>query len=103
MGQKHGITNQRECPRGLTGGGISRAHDDLADTERLTDGLGDEAKSHSLSTEHPLTGKPEAGNPPVRFGGRGAVIRSPYPYIVDRGMIGSEGRRCDIVPGLKRT
>lgn len=28
----------------------------------------------------PPTGKPDAGNPPVRFGGRGAVIRSPNPY-----------------------
>ena len=43
----------------------------LGDTERLTDGLGDEAKSRSLSTENPLTGKPDAGDPPVRFGGRG--------------------------------
>ena len=30
----------------------------LADIERLTDGLGAEAKSRSLSTENPLTGKP---------------------------------------------
>ena len=53
----------------------------LGDTERLTDGLGDEAKSRSLSTEHPLTGKPDAGDPPVRFGGRGSgYVRSPYPY-----------------------
>src|SRR5215207_7977518 len=44
---------------------------DLGDTERLTGGLGDEAKSRSLSTENPLTGKPDAGDPPVRFGGRG--------------------------------
>jgi hypothetical protein len=32
----------------------------LGDTERLTDGLGDEAKSRSPSTEHPPTGKPDA-------------------------------------------
>jgi len=52
------------------------------DTERLTDGLGDEAKSRSLSKEHPLTGKPDAGEPPVRFGGRGSDhVRSPYPYL----------------------
>ena len=52
-----------------------------SDTERLTDGLGDEAKSRSLSTEHPPTGKPDAGDPPVRFGGRGSGhVRSPYPY-----------------------
>ena len=28
----------------------------------------------------PPTGEPDAGDPPVRFGGRGSV-RSPYPYI----------------------
>jgi hypothetical protein len=28
-----------------------------------------------------MTGKPYAGNPPVRFGGRGGrVIGHPYPY-----------------------
>ena len=53
----------------------------LDDTGRLTDGLGDEAKRRSLSTEHPPTGKPDAGEPPVRFGGRGSgYVRSPYPY-----------------------
>ena len=46
------------------------------DTERLTDGLGDEAKSRSPSTEHPPTGKPDAGDPPVRFGGRGGAHRA---------------------------
>ena len=30
-------------------------------------------------TEKPLTGEPDAGDPPVRFGGRGGVIRHPYP------------------------
>lgn len=31
--------------------------------------------------ETPLTGEPDAGNPPVRFGGRGsAITRSLYPY-----------------------
>ena len=54
----------------------------LGDTERLTDGLGDEAKSRSLSTEHPLTGKPDAGNPPVRFGGRGSGAAAlPTPIL----------------------
>ncbi len=55
----------------------------LGDTERLTDALGDEAKSRSLSTEHPPTGKPDAGDPPVRFGGRGSGHGcSPYPYPI---------------------
>jgi hypothetical protein len=53
---------------------------DLVGTEGLDAILGDEAKSRSLSTEHPPTGKPDAGNPPVRFGGRGGALRHPYPY-----------------------
>ena len=44
---------------------------DLVGTESLSGMFGDEAKSRSLSQEHPLTGKPDAGVPPVRFGGRG--------------------------------
>jgi hypothetical protein len=27
------------------------------------------------------TGEPDAGDPHVRFGGRGSVNRSPYPYL----------------------
>ncbi len=34
------------------------------------------------SAPRPPTGKPDAGNPPVRFGGRGAGNRSPYPYPI---------------------
>src|SRR5947209_11103892 len=39
------------------------------------------------STAHPVslrppTGEPDAGNPPVRFGGRGRLTTSPYPYKV---------------------
>ena len=49
---------------------------DWAGTESLDVILGDEAKSRSLSTEHPPTGKPDAGEPPVRFGGRGGVYRA---------------------------
>ena len=56
----------RAAPRG-TGPGASG----LGSTEGMPDKLGDEAKSRSLSNEHPLTGKPDAGDPPVRFGGRG--------------------------------
>ena len=54
----------------------------LVDTEGLCVILRDEAKSRSLSTENPLTGKPDAGNPPVRFGGRGgANLAIPTPII----------------------
>ena len=55
---------------------------DLPDTEGLADILGDEAKSRSPSQEYPLTGKPDAGDPPVRFeeGGGGSV---PAPPLLD--------------------
>ena len=67
----------------------------LGDTERLTDGLGDEAKSRSPSTEHPPTGKPDAGDPPVRFGGRGrGHVRSPYPYLARSSNPGRLASRC---------
>ena len=33
-------------------------------------------------TVTPLTGEPDAGNRPVRFGGRGRVSLFPYPYII---------------------
>ena len=42
--------------------------------------FGDEAKSRSLSTEHPLTGKPDAGDSACPVWREGADIRSPYPY-----------------------
>jgi hypothetical protein len=45
---------------------------DLASTEGLTAIRGDRAKSALSLQENPLTGKPDAGNPPVRFGGRGS-------------------------------
>jgi len=62
---------------------------DLVGTESLDAILGDEAKSRSLSTENPLTGKPDAGNPPVRFGGRGGASRHPYPYPSPHGLGGA--------------
>jgi hypothetical protein len=31
----------------------------------------------------PPTGEPDAAEPPVRFGGRGTLIGSPYPYRPD--------------------
>ena len=56
---------------------------DLVGTESLDVMLGDEAKSRSLSTEHPPTGKPDAGEPPVRFGGRGGGHPLSLPYQID--------------------
>jgi len=55
--------------------------DDLTDTEGLAGILGDEAKSRSPSQEYPLTGEPDAGDPPVRFGGRGEVNPSSLPLF----------------------
>ena len=44
-------------------------------------GLGSDMRSTSLRREHSSTGEPDAGNPPVRFGGRGgAAMRRSYPY-----------------------
>ena len=39
--------------------------------------------SDPISQENPLTGKPDAGNPPVRFGGRGGV-QTLVPTPIDR-------------------
>ena len=50
---------------------------DLAVTESLADILVRDRQCPHLA-ETPLTGKPDAGNPPVRFGGRGRV-QSPAP------------------------
>jgi hypothetical protein len=55
---------------------------DLVGTEGLYAILGDEAKSRSLSHENPLTGKPDAGDPPVRFGGRGGATAPSLPLSV---------------------
>src|SRR6266849_7374131 len=39
--------------------------------------------SEPISWQKPLTGEPDAGNPPVRFGGRGGESHlHPYPYSV---------------------
>ena len=57
----------------------------LVDTERLTDGLGDKAKSRSLSNRVPTDWKAGCGRPacPVwREGER--RCRSPYPYTPSR-------------------
>ena len=49
----------------------------LGDTERLTDALGD--RRRAAPSWKPLTGKPDAGDPPVRFGGRGGAKASSLP------------------------
>ena len=52
----------------------------LLDTESPKVILGDECEKPLPLARDPLTGKPDAGDPPVRFGGRGGALRHPYPY-----------------------
>ena len=65
----------------------------LEDTERLTYALRDEAKSRSLSKEHPLTGEPDAGNLHVRFGGRGGGNTLSLPLSFARFMATIRGNK----------
>jgi len=53
--------------------------------------------------EKPLTGKPDAGNPPVRFGGRGEVIPHPYPYLYSglKAGLGGGGRGAGAGPRVR--
>ena len=62
---------------------------DLADTESPRDILGNECEKPLPLARDPLTGKPDAGNPPVRFGGRGGALRHPYPYQADFAQYGA--------------
>jgi hypothetical protein len=48
------------------------------------------AASHRMIT-HPLTGEPDAGDPPVRFGGRGSI---PCPYLYLLLSTNSDNRRA---------
>jgi hypothetical protein len=72
----------------------------LGDPEGLSDELGDRAKSRSLSRENPPTGKPDAGDPPVRFGGRGGAHHAiPTPILGFRSVPGwRTGRACCRLP-----
>src|ERR1022692_4796008 len=54
---------------------------DLAGTACLA-GILMRAKRGTHLTETPLTGKPDAGNPPVRFGGRGEVNPTSLPLSI---------------------
>ena len=59
----------------------------LLDTESPKVILGDECEKPLPLARDPLTGKPDAGDPPVRFGGRGGALRHPYPYQTDDGFV----------------
>ena len=88
----------RECPRGLTGmvEKLAKAKSlrrktgwdqpmrmgDPSRAQAALDGLEKSAGRAVSSAKSNLpTGEPDAGDPPVRFGGRGSgESRSPYPY-----------------------
>ena len=65
---------------------------DLAGTACLA-GILVRANRGTHLTETPLTGKPDAGNPPVRFGGRGEVNPSSLPlsHLAAVGIFGKPG------------
>ena len=52
----------------------------------------------SIPSGNSLTGKPDAGNPPVRFGGRGGVIRHPYPYSLSKAAPRTQPSLRDLAP-----
>ena len=87
----------KRVPARATGGVSQPGAIDLGGTESLADILGDEAKSRSLSAEYPLTGKPDAGDPPVRFGGRGGGHPLSLPLSPD---IYSCNGDFNLLPGL---
>jgi hypothetical protein len=64
--------NRGECPKGLARSGASQAQLTWWAPKVCTKSLGTARSARFSSTENPLTGKPDAGNPPVRFGGRGS-------------------------------
>jgi hypothetical protein len=57
-------------------------------------GSGTRVDADNRKTTHPLTGEPDAGDPPVRFGGRGWV-QSPVPTSIPaNGIVSAECVLC---------
>jgi hypothetical protein len=94
-------TNCRECLRLSKAEPSRRAHQRFVEKPRRRNGTRrkicalsaqfrvnllslNPSEALSISEERPPTGKPDAGNPPVRFGGRGRVIPGSYPYPARR-------------------
>jgi hypothetical protein len=76
--QNNGRQTNASARKGYAVAGAWPSAIDLARTESLADLLVRGTERPHL-TETPLTGKPDAGNPPVRFGGRGEVNPSSLP------------------------
>ena len=83
--QNTGRQTNASARKGYAVAGIQSGAIDLIDTARLANILVLGQKAPHL-TETPLTGKPDARNSPVRFGGRGEVIPHLYPYLAKRRM-----------------
>ena len=69
------------------------------DTGGTAGDLGDPAQSVLSLAETPSTGKPDAGNPPVRFGGRGDAHAPSLPLSLPLvGLIMGETRPASLFP-----
>jgi hypothetical protein len=76
--QNNGRQTNASARKGYAAEGDPPSAIDLAGTAGLA-GILVRAKGGTHLAETPLTGKPDAGNPPVRFGGRGEVNPSSLP------------------------
>jgi hypothetical protein len=76
--QINGRQTDASARKGYAADGDPLSAIDLAGTACLA-GILVRANSGTHLVETPLTGKPDAGNPPVRFGGRGEVNPSSLP------------------------
>ena len=79
--QNNGRQTDASARKGYAAVGDPPSAIDLAGTEGLAGILVRVASGMHLA-ETPLTGKPDAGNPPVRFGGRGEVNPSSLPLSI---------------------
>ena len=76
--QNNGRQTDASACKGYAADGDPPSTIDLAGTARLA-GILVRARSGTHLAETPLTGKPDAGNPPVRFGGRSEANPSSLP------------------------
>src|ERR1022692_2238089 len=79
--QNNGRQTDASARKGYAADGDPPSAIDLAGTACLA-GILVCAKSGTHLAETPPTGKPDAGNPPVRFGGRGEVNPSSLPLSI---------------------
>ena len=81
--QNNGKQTDASARRGYAAVGDLPSTIDLAGTAGLA-GILVRGNRGTHLIETPLTGKPDAGNPPVRFGGRGEVNPSSLPLSIQR-------------------